>query len=125
MGLMLLLGLGMVLVIEGLVFALAPSRLDELLRLMNQIPVETRRLIGLAAMTLGAARPIDEAISTAGGVTFEALDARCMLRTAPGVFCAGEMLDWEAPTGGYLLQACLATGRAAGQGVLDWAAAGR
>ena len=54
MGLMLLLGLGMVLVIEGLVFALAPSRLDELLRLMNQIPVETRRLIGFAAMTLGA-----------------------------------------------------------------------
>ena len=54
MGLMLLLGLGMVLVIEGLVFALAPSRLDELLRLMNQITVETRRLIGLAAMTLGA-----------------------------------------------------------------------
>lgn len=54
MGLMLLLGLGMVLVIEGLVFALAPSRLDELLRLMNQIPVETRRLIGLGAMTLGA-----------------------------------------------------------------------
>ena len=54
MGLMLLLGLGMVLVIEGLVFALAPSRLDELLRLMNQIPVETRRLIGSAAMTLGA-----------------------------------------------------------------------
>lgn len=54
MGLILLLGLGMVLVVEGLVFALAPSRLDELLRLMNQIPVETRRLIGLAAMTLGA-----------------------------------------------------------------------
>jgi len=54
MGLMLLLGLGMVLVVEGLVFALAPSRLDDLLRLMNQIPVETRRLIGLAAMTLGA-----------------------------------------------------------------------
>ena len=54
MGLMLLLGLGMVLVVEGLVFALTPSRLDDLLRLMNQIPVETRRLIGLAAMTLGA-----------------------------------------------------------------------
>ncbi len=53
MGLMLLLGLGMVLVFEGLVFALAPSRLDDLLRLMNQIPVETRRLIGLAAMTVG------------------------------------------------------------------------
>ncbi len=53
MGLMLLLGLGMVLVFEGLVFALAPSRLDDLLRLMNQIPVETRRLIGLSAMTVG------------------------------------------------------------------------
>jgi predicted flavoprotein YhiN len=76
-------------------------------------------------LTLGAARPIDEAISSAGGVAFEALDERWMLHAAPGVFCAGEMLDWEAPTGGYLLQACLATGRAAGQGVLDWSAAGR
>ncbi|MGV0977100.1 MAG: TIGR03862 family flavoprotein, partial [Azonexus sp.] len=67
-----------------------------------------------------AARPIDEAISTAGGVVFEALDANLMLRDLPGVFCAGEMLDWEAPTGGYLLTACFATGRAAGQGTRAW-----
>ena len=65
-------------------------------------------------------RPVEEAISTAGGVAFEALDAGMMLRTLPGVFCAGEMLDWEAPTGGYLLTACFATGSAAGRGVLDW-----
>jgi len=69
-----------------------------------------------------ATRPIDEAISTAGGVTFEALDANLMLRDLPGVFCAGEMLDWEAPTGGYLLTACFATGRAAGQGARAWLA---
>jgi predicted flavoprotein YhiN len=67
-------------------------------------------------------RPLDEAISTAGGVRFRALDAHGMLRALPGVFCAGEMLDWEAPTGGYLLTACLATGRAAAQGVLQWLA---
>ena len=71
-------------------------------------------------LTLAAPRPIDEAISTAGGVRWSALDEGLMLRAAPGVFCAGEMLDWEAPTGGYLLTACLATGRAAGQGVLAW-----
>ncbi|WP_027897222.1 TIGR03862 family flavoprotein [Zestomonas thermotolerans] len=65
-------------------------------------------------------RPLDEAISSAGGVPFEALDERLMLRELPGVFCAGEMLDWEAPTGGYLLTACFASGRAAGLGMLDW-----
>ena len=69
-------------------------------------------------------RPLDEAISSAGGVMLEALDARLMLTARPGVFCAGEMLDWEAPTGGYLLTACFASGRAAAQGVLDWLAAG-
>lgn len=69
---------------------------------------------------LVAARPLDEAISTAGGVRFEALDERLMLARRPGIFCAGEMLDWEAPTGGYLLTACLATGRAAGAGALAW-----
>ncbi|MDD3528915.1 MAG: TIGR03862 family flavoprotein [Gallionellaceae bacterium] len=62
-----------------------------------------------------APRPIDEAISTAGGVAFAALDKGLMLRDLPGVFCAGEMLDWEAPTGGYLLTACLASGRVAGR----------
>lgn len=66
------------------------------------------------------ARPVAEAISTAGGVRQDALDAAAMLRELPGVFCAGEMLDWEAPTGGYLLTACLATGRRAGWGAARW-----
>lgn len=67
-------------------------------------------------------RPLDEAISSAGGVPFAELDRRLMLRQLPGVFCAGEMLDWEAPTGGYLLTACFATGRAAARGMLEWLA---
>lgn len=65
-------------------------------------------------------RPIAEAISSAGGVAWSGVDERLMLAGVPGVFVAGEMLDWEAPTGGYLLTACLASGRAAGQGALDW-----
>jgi len=71
-------------------------------------------------LRLIAPRPLEEAISTAGGVPFEALDARLMFRALPGLFCAGEMLDWEAPTGGYLLTACFATGRAAGTGAVEW-----
>jgi len=67
-----------------------------------------------------ATRPLDEAISTAGGVRFEALTEDLMLQALPGVFCAGEMLDWEAPTGGYLLSGCLASGRAAGSGAHAW-----
>lgn len=74
-------------------------------------------------LRLKATRPLMDAISSAGGVTFEAMDERLMLRALPGVFCAGEMLDWEAPTGGYLLTACFASGRAAAQGVLEWLAA--
>ena len=69
---------------------------------------------------LVATRPLDEAISSAGGVTFESLDENLMIRSLPGVFCAGEMLDWEAPTGGYLLTACFASGRVAGLGALKW-----
>ena len=69
---------------------------------------------------LVAPRPLDEAISSAGGVRFESLDEGLMLRALPGVFCAGEMLDWEAPTGGYLLTACFSSGVAAGNGVLGW-----
>jgi uncharacterized flavoprotein (TIGR03862 family) len=69
---------------------------------------------------LARPRPVAEAISSAGGVRFEALDEHLMLRGLPGVFCAGEMLDWEAPTGGYLLTACMATGRRAAEGVLGW-----
>ena len=68
---------------------------------------------------LTAARPLDEAISSAGGVVFESLNEDLMLKNIPGVFCAGEMLDWEAPTGGYLLTACFASGRAAGLGVIN------
>jgi uncharacterized flavoprotein (TIGR03862 family) len=67
-----------------------------------------------------AARPLEEAISSAGGVNFAALDEHLMLRSLPGIFCAGEMLDWEAPTGGYLLTACFASGRAAGLGAMEW-----
>ena len=67
-----------------------------------------------------SARPIDEAISSAGGVRFDALDDALMLRDLPGLFCAGEMLDWEAPTGGYLLTASMASGRVAGAGALRW-----
>ena len=69
-------------------------------------------------LVLRRPRPIDEAISSAGGVRFESIDANGMLVTVPGVFVAGEMIDWEAPTGGYLLTACFASGRAAAQGVL-------
>jgi hypothetical protein len=77
-----------------------------------------RLAVALKALPLRLlrARPIDEVISSAGGVEFEALDAGLMLRAMPGVFCAGEMLDWEAPTGGYLLTACFASGLAAGLG---------
>jgi hypothetical protein len=67
-----------------------------------------------------APRPLDEAISSAGGVMFEELDEHLMIRSMPGVFCAGEMLDWEAPTGGYLITACIASGYTAGLGVLKW-----
>jgi len=71
-------------------------------------------------LRLSAPRPLDEAISSAGGVTFEALDEHLMVRAMPGVFCAGEMLDWEAHTGGYLLTACFASGRSAGLGAQRW-----
>ena len=83
-------------------------------------PVTLAHAIKSLPLMLTAPRPLDEAISSAGGVRFEALDDALMLREIPGVFCAGEMLDWEAPTGGYLLTACLATGRAAGQGALNF-----
>jgi uncharacterized flavoprotein (TIGR03862 family) len=71
-------------------------------------------------ITLAATRPLDEAISSAGGVRFEAMDTHLGLTQWRGVFCAGEMLDWEAPTGGYLLTACFASGKRAGQGVLQY-----
>jgi uncharacterized flavoprotein (TIGR03862 family) len=82
---------------------------EELAALINAVPV---KLSGLA--------PIARAISTAGGIALDELDTDYMLRRLPGVFAAGEMLDWEAPTGGYLLQASFATGAAAGRGALRW-----
>ncbi len=72
--------------------------------------------IKCARLPIAGVAGLDRAISTSGGVTFESLDEHFMLRARPGVFVAGEMLDWDAPTGGYLLQACFATGRAAGVG---------
>jgi len=83
-------------------------------------PAALAAAIKALALTLVAPRPIAEAISTAGGVTFGALDDGLMLTALPGVFCAGEMLDWEAPTGGYLLSACFASGRRAGQAAALW-----
>ncbi|AIF48754.1 TIGR03862 family flavoprotein [Dyella japonica] len=82
---------------------------DTLARTIKHLPLRLQR-----------ARPIDEAISSGGGVRLEALDPRLMLTSLPGVFCAGEMLDWEAPTGGYLLTACFASGRRAGLGAAGW-----
>jgi len=83
-------------------------------------PARLATVIKSLALKLSSTRPLAEAISTAGGVSFEALDGRLMIREMPGVFCAGEMLDWEAPTGGYLLTACFATGKAAGEGAVEW-----
>ena len=83
------------------------SNAEQLCALIKSLPIK-----------LVAARPIAEAISTAGGVEFAELDQNQMLVKKPGVFCTGEMLDWEAPTGGYLLTACLSLGRAAAMGVI-------
>jgi uncharacterized flavoprotein (TIGR03862 family) len=77
-------------------------------------------LINAVPIVLNGVAPIARAISTAGGISFDEIDAGYMIRRLPGVFAAGEMLDWEAPTGGYLLQASFATGAAAGRGVLKW-----
>jgi predicted flavoprotein YhiN len=77
-------------------------------------------LIKGVPVRLTSTAPIERAISTAGGVAFDELDERLMVRRRPGLFVAGEMLDWEAPTGGYLLQGCFASGAAAGRGALQW-----
>ncbi|HCP53385.1 MAG: aminoacetone oxidase family FAD-binding enzyme [Pseudomonadaceae bacterium] len=91
---------------------LAPEHFNDHTRLARSIKALPITLVGI--------RPLDEAISSAGGVPFEQLDANLMLNALPGVFCAGEMLDWEAPTGGYLLTGCFASGRRAGQGIINW-----
>lgn len=83
-------------------------------------PDQLAAAIKALPITCDRPRPIDEAISTAGGVSFDALNEHLMLNALPGVFCAGEMLDWEAHTGGYLLTACFASGYVAGQGAANW-----
>jgi uncharacterized flavoprotein (TIGR03862 family) len=83
-------------------------------------PARLAATIKALPLRLASPRPLDEAISSAGGVERSALDEHLMLRDLPGVFCAGEMLDWEAPTGGYLLTACFASGYAAGEGAIAW-----
>ncbi len=90
------------------------------LSLASLPPADLARLINAVPIQLTGTAPIARAISTAGGISFDELDSDFMIRRLPGVFAAGEMLDWEAPTGGYLLQASFATGAAAGRGVLKW-----
>lgn len=87
-------------------------------RLSDMPPGELAPLVNALPLTLSGIAPLETTISTAGGIRLEDLDENFMLRKLPGVFAAGEMLDWEAPTGGYLLQACFATGVAAGRGVI-------
>lgn len=103
--------------LHGLKAALLHEVLDKA-RLAD--PARLAEAIKALPLSLVRPRPIDEAISTAGGLCFEALGDDLMLQARPGVFCCGEMLDWEAPTGGYLLTACMATGRRAGLGAADW-----
>ena len=103
--------------LEGIKMAILHERLSR--EAMHQ-SAQLAAAIKALPIALAAPRPIDEAISSAGGVLFEAMDEHLMLRALPGVFCAGEMLDWEAPTGGYLLTACLASGRRAAQGMLAY-----
>jgi predicted flavoprotein YhiN len=89
-------------------------------KLATMDPPALAQLIQGLPLRLTGTFPIERAISTAGGVCFSEIDDHFMLRRRPGVFVAGEMLDWEAPTGGYLLQACLAMGVGAAHGVLEW-----
>ena len=88
-------------------------------------PAQAAAAIKALPLKLTGTVPLDEAISTAGGVAWNALDDQLMLKAKPGHFCAGEMIAWDAPTGGYLITACMATGRAAGRGVLDWLSPGK
>jgi uncharacterized flavoprotein (TIGR03862 family) len=103
--------------------SLAPVAINLLREAGSAPPRDAAALAGLikaVPLRLTGCQGLDRAISSAGGVTWDEVDDRFMLRRLPGIFLAGEMLDWEAPTGGYLLQACMATGAAAGHGMLGW-----
>ncbi|QQA43071.1 TIGR03862 family flavoprotein [Pelagovum pacificum] len=102
--------------------SLDPARLALLQEFGRPLPDDLAPLVKALPVRHAGLRPLDEAISTAGGLKFAALDEGLMLKDRPGTFAAGEMLDWEAPTGGYLLTACFATGRHAALAALDWRA---
>lgn len=107
------------------VLKLTPMQIALVQELARPLPEGQRtmaRLLKTLPVKNAGLRPMDEAISTAGGIPFAALDEGLMLRDLPGIFAAGEMLDWEAPTGGYLISACLATGRWAGRHAAQWVA---
>lgn len=105
--------------IDGVKLAL----LREIVRDADRLPArDLASALKMLRIPLSRPRPIAEAISSAGGIPLASMDAAGMIRQMPGVFVAGEMTDWEAPTGGYLLTACLATGRSAASGLLDWLA---
>jgi predicted flavoprotein YhiN len=99
---------------------LSPQKIAFFYEMAKPAPVDVPKTLKHLPVRYAGLRPMDEAISTAGGVKQAAVDEGLMLTNMPGVFCAGEMLDWEAPTGGYLLTACLATGRWAGRAAADW-----
>ena len=92
--------------------ATSPEQRQDIAKLVDFIKALPITVIGT--------RPIEEAISSAGGIAFDSLDENLMIKKLPGVFAAGEMLDWEAPTGGYLLQGCFATGVHAAKGIMRY-----
>ena len=99
---------------------LDPAKIGLLNEFARPLPVDLAPVLKNLPIPLAGPRPLDEAISTAGGVRFDQLTDTLMLKNQPGWFVSGEMLDWEAPTGGYLLTACLATGKTAGEGAVEW-----
>jgi predicted flavoprotein YhiN len=98
----------------------AQAILREFVHPLPDDPTQLAKVIKAIPIRHAGLRPMDEAISTAGGVSFDALDGTLMLKDRPGTFCAGEMLDWDAPTGGYLLTACFATGLWAGRHAAEY-----
>jgi predicted flavoprotein YhiN len=103
--------------------AAAAALIEEMLQ--PQTLAQWIEAVKCCGIDLERPRPIEEAISSAGGVPWDELTEDLMIRSVPGVFCAGEMIDWEAPTGGYLMQGCFVTGTIAGEGAAKWIAKAR